>query len=55
MRIKRQKCIETGTVFYNIEDAKQFAQIKNSKNIYDCCCGLRKSSGGYHWEYVKET
>ena len=45
------KCIETGIVYNNIQDAVSFANISQYM-IYKCCNGRTKSAGGYHWEYV---
>lgn len=42
-------CLETGTVYLSIEDAKRKTGIRN---IGECCRGNRNTAGGYHWEYT---
>ena len=50
-KYKPVRCIETGEIYKSIKDAEK--AIK-TKHISDCCNGKRKTTGGYHWEYIKE-
>lgn len=44
-------CIETNTEYTCIKYASE-ATGTNAKGIVNCCRGVAKTSGGYHWEYV---
>lgn len=50
-------CLETKKVFYSIEDAKEFYNLKSGAGIGRCLKHQRETSGGYHWllydEYIK--
>ena len=46
---RKVRCIETGEIFTSISDA---GREKSAKKITEVCRGSRKTSGGYHWEYV---
>ena len=48
---KRILCIETGQIFNTIMEACQVLNLKDA-NIIACLKGRRKTTGGYHWEYV---
>ena len=43
-------CMETGKCYKSALEAGKQIGI-NYKHICDCCCGRRKTTGGYHWEY----
>lgn len=49
---KKVICIETGEIFNCIKDASVVKGCSYSK-IGECCKGNRKTTGGYHWEYVE--
>lgn len=40
--------------FNSLIEAKEFANIKSSSNISECCKGNLFSSGGYRWSYKGE-
>ena len=46
---RKVRCIETGEIFTSISDAER---EKGGRSISRVCKGSRKTSGGYHWEYV---
>jgi hypothetical protein len=46
---RKVRCIETGEIFSSISDA---GREKGAKKITMVCKGSRKTSGGFHWEYV---
>ena len=48
---KRIKCVETGQIFDTVMEACRALNLKDS-NIIACLKGRRKTTGGYHWEYV---
>lgn len=48
---KKVKCIETGKIFDSQKEAGYFYNISH-KHIGECCKGIRKTTGGYHWEKV---
>lgn len=50
-RSKPVKCVETGKIYKNAEEAKRILNIINA-HINDCCNGKRKVAGGYHWEFM---
>ena len=43
------RCIETGVVY---ESIRQAVKLTGAKKVSEACSGKRKTSGGYHWEYV---
>jgi hypothetical protein len=43
-------CVELDKVFPSGAKAKEELGINNS-HITACCKGIRKTAGGYHWEY----
>lgn len=48
---KQIKCIETGKVFCSMEEAAQSIH-RHRQGISDCCRGIQKTCGGFHWEYI---
>lgn len=53
----RVLCVETGQLFENINQAKQWLQETvgiEGGQIKNCCAGKRETTGGYHWQYYKE-
>ena len=48
-RCRAVRCVETGQVFRSAEDA--FKQL-NIRHIAECCKNTKRTTGGYHWEYV---
>ena len=44
--------IDTGIVFNSLKEAGQYYNISPNK-ISECCSGKRKSSKGFHWEYIE--
>lgn len=44
-------CVELNQVFNTASDAGKELNIKSS-NIINCCEHVRKTCGGYHWEYA---
>ena len=51
---RKVRCIETGQVFDSCGDAAKWCGLKNHTSIIQCCQGVYKTTGGYHWEYVQE-
>ena len=51
---KRVVCIETGEIFESMREVERIKGFKSS-HISDVCRGVRHTSHGYHWEYVKEV
>lgn len=47
------RCIDTGEVFSSITEAAKAIGAQGSK-ITTVCRGKRKTTGGYHWEYVDD-
>lgn len=47
--LKKVKCIETGEVFDNANNASTKTKIRH---IDEVCQGFRKTAGGFHWEYI---
>lgn len=45
-------CVETGEVFEGVAIAARSKSLSDS-NISACCKGKRKTTGGFHWEYVE--
>lgn len=46
---KKCLCVETGIVYHGLAEAKRQT---GAQCISECCSGKKKTSGGYHWEYV---
>ena len=57
---KKVKCLETGQVFKNANDACRWVEFVrevyfcHKDLIKQCCRGKQKTSYGYHWEFVKD-
>lgn len=49
---RKVKCIESGVVYNSLKEAGNETGI-GYKNIWKCCRGILKTSGGYRWEYVE--
>lgn len=43
-------CVELGQIFHSLMEAQRQTGV-NSSSISSCCRGLKKSAGGFHWEY----
>lgn len=51
---RKTLCVETGRVFKSMKAAADYVGA-HEQNIQECCAsGGRRTSHGYHWEYVKE-
>jgi len=50
---KPVRCIETGVVYESCSEAGRQLETSPSK-ISMCCNGKRKTTGGFHWEYVTD-
>ena len=53
-RRKRSKpvlCVETGIIYYSAREANDKTGI-SYKNISSVCNKKRKTTGGYHWEFI---
>lgn len=46
-------CVETGIIYTGAYEAGKKLGINNS-NINLVCRGIRKTAGGYHWQFVEE-
>lgn len=49
---RKVKCLETGTIYSSIKEAAIACSLKSSSGITNCCRGVTKTSGGYHWAYA---
>lgn len=49
---KMIRCIETDMLYESIAQAAKETGVNRSK-ISDVCNGRRKTTGGYHWEFVE--
>lgn len=49
---KQVKCVETGTIYYSINEAARQNKIF-SQALRQCLSGKHKTAGGYHWEYIE--
>ena len=49
---KSVRCVETGNVFPSMADAARWANTSRQE-VRRACEKSTKTSGGYHWEYVK--
>lgn len=45
------RCIETGKIYHSFVEASEDTGLNRTK-IVSCCTGKRKSTGGFHFEYV---
>lgn len=50
---KPVRCIELNTIYHSIAEAGGRLNLDKS-SIGKVCRGERKTTGGYHWEFVKE-
>lgn len=48
---KRVLCVETGRIYDSVLQASVETGIHKT-GIANCCRGKRKTTGGFHWEYV---
>lgn len=61
-RKKKVRCIELNLVFDGLSDAERWSLTSGNPNGKKCshqqiskvCKGHAKTTGGYHWEYIKE-
>lgn len=44
-------CVETGVEYTSILEAEKLTGI-NKSSLSNCCRGIFKTAGGYHWRYV---
>ena len=51
-KARRVRCVETGEVFGCIKEACAKHRV-HSSTVSNVCRGKLKTTGGYHWEYVK--
>ena len=49
---RKVKNISTGKVYNSIKEAGKETKI-NESAISNCCRGVSKTAGGYHWKYIK--
>lgn len=47
-------CIELDQRFESAAEAGKVLNLKTWRNILDCCKGLRKTVGGYHWKFLEK-
>ena len=52
-RGKPVRCIELNTIYPSAAEAARCFDL-NASNIGSVCLGKRKTTGGYHWEFVVE-
>ena len=45
------KCIETGVIYNSANNAGLLFNTSNT-HIGECCKGIRKTAGGFHWQYI---
>lgn len=58
---KRVRCVELNLEFDSLADAERWSQSSQNPNgktamhqhIAHVCRGARKTTGGYHWEYIE--
>ena len=50
---KKVKNIDTGEIYESIKSASEKCKI-NAKSISNCCRGVSKTAGGYHWKFANE-
>ena len=51
---KPVRCIELNTIYPSVSEAARSLNL-NISCISKVCRGERKTTGGYHWEFVKEA
>lgn len=47
-------CIETGVIYACAAEASKALNLNIVGNIGQCCRGIRKTAGGFHWKYIKD-
>jgi group I intron endonuclease len=47
-------CVELDKIYMSPSDAGKELHIR-SDNIINCCKGIRKTCGGYHWQYFETS
>lgn len=45
-------CIETQMIYFSMTEASKKTNASRGR-ISDCCRGVRKTAGGYHWKYYE--
>ena len=50
-KCRKVMCIETGVIYNSIIEVERQLGILHS-DISKCCNGTRKTTGGFHWEYI---
>lgn len=48
---KRIKCVELNKIFGSFAEVQEKTNIHKG-NVCQCCKGVYKNAGGYHWQYV---
>lgn len=51
---KKILCVETGEIFESAHEASRKTGV-NFRSISKVCLGKRKTTGGYHWEYLPQS
>ena len=49
---KKVLCLETGVIYNSVKEASEKNNLTQS-NISNCCRGVSKTAGGYHWKYLE--
>lgn len=56
-KMRAVRCIDTGVVYASGRDAAEILIeeeiVVNPEDIRKVCKGIRKSAGGYRWEYIE--
>ncbi|MBQ9791874.1 MAG: hypothetical protein IJW28_04750, partial [Clostridia bacterium] len=50
---KKCLCVETGVIYNSYKEASLDLNI-NQSALSNCCRGVTKTAGGYHWKYVED-
>ena len=45
-------CVETGIIYESLAQASKMARVNMGK-LCEVCRGTRKTTGGYHWQYME--
>ena len=53
-RSKPVRCVETGRLYPGIAAAAQAMGLKSGASISKALSGVKKTAGGYHWEYADD-
>ena len=51
-RSKPVRCVETGRLYLRIADAAEAVGLKSGTSISKALSDVKKTAGGFHWEYV---